>query len=91
MNALKVRRMARKAAGAAPWVPVSVVPGDQPPKQEGSSHGYETKGGTPIAHPNAYSKKGWSNMVYRSSTIQVIVGSGWLRQFDTTLILGCRR
>jgi hypothetical protein len=32
-----------------------------------------------IFHPNAYARKGWSNMVYCPSTRRVEVGADWLR------------
>lgn len=38
---------------------------------EANRCGYETKGGRPIYHPSAYSKKGWSNMVYVSAQCYV--------------------
>jgi hypothetical protein len=42
----------------------------------GSKGGHFTKGGDPIAHPTAYAKRGWSNMVYRASTQKIIVPTG---------------
>ena len=71
------RTAARKAAGV-PWpCPVETVPGDQAPAYEGQAHHYITRGGARIYHPSAYSKRGWSNMVYQASTLRVVVGIDW--------------
>ena len=41
---------------------------------------YATKGGTIIRHPSAYSKHGWSSMVYHPAEYYTVtVGLGWLR------------
>jgi hypothetical protein len=58
-------------------IPVVVVAGKQPPKLEGEAGGHYTKGGTPVRHPSAYSRKGWSSLEYRSSTERVVVGRDW--------------
>jgi len=56
------------------------------PEYHGEPGGHFTRGGTPIAHPNAYAKSGWSNMVYRCSTERITVGSqvyAWIeRELD---------
>ena len=40
---------------------------------------YTTKTGKPIRHPSAYSKKGWSSMVYRSAQyFTLTVGLRWI-------------
>jgi hypothetical protein len=70
-------RPARQAVGES-RVRVRVLEGDAAPKLCGHSSGYETKGGREIRYPSAYSKVGWSNMVYRSSTLRIEVGRGWL-------------
>jgi hypothetical protein len=57
---------------------IEIVDGDAAPKATGDSWHYETRGGTWITHPSAYSKSGWSNMVYCSSTLAVRVGREWL-------------
>ena len=67
---------------AASWavdsrIPVKVVDGDQAPVLGGESGGWYTNGGTPIAHPNAYAKHGWSNMQYRTDSRCVTVGRDW--------------
>ena len=59
-------------------VPIYVVDGDQPPKAYGARGGHFTRGGTRIDHPSAYSKTGWSNMVYICSTLKIKVGRQWL-------------
>lgn len=57
---------------------IEVVDGDSAPVATGEGWHYETRGGTYISHPSAYSKTGWSNMVYCSSSLCVRVGRGWL-------------
>jgi hypothetical protein len=76
---LAARRVVRNAADASQNnLPVVAVEGDVVPTEKGHGFFYETRGGTRIDHPSAYSKHGWSNMVYRSSTRRVEVGRGWL-------------
>lgn len=59
-------------------VPIQTIANsDEPPKLMGESWHYETKGGTYIDHPSAYSNKGWSNMVYCPSTRHIVVGENW--------------
>lgn len=58
--------------------PIAIVEGDDPPGTVGESWHYETKGGRRIYHPSAYSKRGWSNMVYCGSTKAIEVGRAWL-------------
>lgn len=58
-----------------------LIPGTQKPTVDGRrrSFRYETKGGRPIYHPSAYSKCGWSNMVYvRAEFFSVTVGIDWI-------------
>jgi len=57
---------------------IEVIDGDSSPVATGTEWHYETRGGTWILHPSAYSKTGWSNMVYCSSTRCVQVGRAWL-------------
>ena len=59
-------------------VPVILTDGDYAPTVSGTRGGFYTRGGTPIAHPSAYAKKGFSNMVYHTSTRQIHVGAMWL-------------
>lgn len=58
---------------------IVVVDGAEAPHTEGERGGWYTRGGTPIVHPGAYSRKGWSNMDYHCSTLHVVVGRGWLK------------
>lgn len=75
---LSQRRAARTLAGAKPCRPVVVVPGTASPTVLGDVYHYETRGGRRIYHPGAYSRRGWSSMVYVHSTIRVEVGAEWL-------------
>jgi hypothetical protein len=46
-----------------------------------SKYHYVTKTGKVIRHPSAYSKKGWSSMVYKSSQyFTLTVGLRWIAQ-----------
>jgi hypothetical protein len=48
----------------------------------GEPGGWFTKGGTPISHPGAYSRSGWSNMQYITSSEVIEVEADWfLRKF----------
>lgn len=47
------------------------------PTLDGESGGWFTKGGTPISHPSAYSKKDFSNMVYERSSLTIRVPKGF--------------
>ena len=60
--------------------PVHIIPGGDAPIVSGSYGGFYTHGGTPIKHPSAYRKVGWSNMYYQHSTIRLTVGFDWVRQ-----------
>ena len=58
--------------------PVKIIPkSDDPPQFKGESWGWETKGGRYIRYPSAYRKIGWSNMMYRQSTLHIEVGEKW--------------
>lgn len=79
----KFRKAVREAAKANSYVPVEVVD-DQDlsePEVHGEQGGYYTKGGSPIYHPNAYAKRGWSNMEYRCSTIAALTPKDWAQEF----------
>lgn len=41
---------------------------------KGKKGGHYTKGGTPVSHPSAYAKRGWSNLIYQKSTLCIEVG-----------------
>lgn len=79
MNATqKTERTARKLVRCSnPTQPVVLVD-EQGGKDSigftGNSWHYETRGGRRIWHPPAYSKKGFSNMVYVGSTRQLECG-----------------
>lgn len=75
----KVKRSIRAAAGARPHVPVVVVSGsDAAPTLKGERWHYTTASGRLILHPQAYSRRGWSNMYYCHSTLRVEVGDQWV-------------
>ena len=62
-------------------IPIEIIPGVAvAPRRVGQSWHYTTITGIPIQHPSAYSKRGWSSMVYHHSTRRVIVGEQWLAQ-----------
>ncbi len=71
---LAARRIVRRSAGAHANCPVEVIDGECAPTIRGESYHWETRGGRRIYYPSAYSRCGWSNMVYVSSTIRVEVG-----------------
>ena len=75
---LPLRRFIRNAANAEHHLPVEIIDGDAPPTVTGERGGHFTRGGQRIHHPSAYGRVGWSNMVYRSSTLAVTVGRTWL-------------
>jgi hypothetical protein len=54
-------------------VPVIVSNKVDRPAIFGSSGGWYTRGGNAVAYPSAYSKKGWSNLVYSASTKHILV------------------
>jgi hypothetical protein len=78
-NARQYRAWVRQQTGRAlPGEPVVVVEGDAAPRSLGESYYWTTRGGQRISHPNAYARKGRSNMVYRGSTNRTEVGAAWL-------------
>lgn len=72
------RRAARRAVSAPANCRIEVVAGDAAPTLAGEGWHWSTKGGRRINFPSAYSRKGYSNMVYVASTRRVVVGSEWL-------------
>lgn len=72
------RREVRKVAGAWRACEVRIVDGADAPSLRGESFHWETRGGRRVYHPNAYAKRGWSNLVYVCSTYRVEVGREWL-------------
>jgi hypothetical protein len=73
----KLMRDARRYLYTSTSMRVEVVGGNSAPEWAGESGRYETKGGRRICHPSAYSQNGWSNMVYVSSTLHIVVGADW--------------
>ena len=69
---VKKRQEIRRKFGATVHVPIVLAEVDKP-TIDGSYGGWFTKGGTPISHPSAYSRSGWSNMTYECSTRRILV------------------
>jgi hypothetical protein len=79
----RLRSVLRGLAGwAGRTMPVVVVddPEQPEPAAAGDSWHFETRGGRRINHPSAYSKLGWSNMVYCCSDRRVEVDADWLAE-----------
>ena len=78
----RIRRAILKSADETQSnIRIEILPGIAfAPRSVGESWHYETRGGTLIRHPNAYAKRGWSNMVYVRSTRRIIVGEEWIAQ-----------
>lgn len=72
------RRAARQAVSAPANSRIEVIEGAAAPTLAGQGWHWRTKGGKRIDHPSAYSRKGWSSMVYVASTRRVVVGREWL-------------
>ena len=60
--------------------PVQVMSGNSPAVVSGEYGHWTTRGGTPVHYPQAYARKGWSNLVYHGSTIHATVGINWLEK-----------
>lgn len=73
------RRLIRLACNAHRSCPIKVVKGRSAPKLVGESYHYRTRGGRRIHYPNAYSKKGWGNMMYVPSSLCIEVGEQYLK------------
>jgi len=86
------RRIIRKIANCRnPTQPVVIVAeagGKNTVGFTGEPWHYETKGGRRIWHPSAYHKKGFSNMVYCSSTRQLECGQEFF-EFLVRFLKGC--
>ena len=78
----RIRRAVLQSAGETQTnIQIQIIPGvAAAPRSVGHSWHYTTRTGIPISHPSAYSKRGWSSMVYHASTRRVIVGEQWLAQ-----------
>ena len=61
--------------------PIEIVDGSCSPEHCGSGWKWTTRGGKEIAYPSAYSRVGWSNMVYLPSTNRIRVGMDWLAKW----------
>lgn len=83
------RVVARCAAGLAKYdhPPVVVRPGCATPTLAGERWHYETRSGIWIDNPHAYSRVGWSSMIYRPSSRRVEVGVEWLRAATPSVTL----
>ena len=96
-NSLPLRSAIKRAFGAttrngrAEGIPVKVV--NHPESGVvGDRGGFFTRGGTRISHPSAYSKKGWSNMVYHCSSRAVEVSESYVAaQFPVELFSAAAR
>lgn len=74
---LRERIVVRRTLPGTTCPIIVVADSSQQPQQRGASWHYTTRGGTRIYHPSAYSKSGWSNMVYHASTLRIEVGDRW--------------
>ena len=80
MDDLSVRRLCRIMTNVKNNMPVNVVEGYKHPEITGESWHYKTNGGKIIHYPSAYSKVGWSNMIYYPSTKSIEVGREWIME-----------
>ena len=75
----KVRKVIRRSLGSKEQAPISVVHGiAMAPRLVGHGYYYTTRTGIPINSPSAYSRRGWSSMVYHNSTRRIEVGEDWI-------------
>jgi hypothetical protein len=73
------RAILRSAGQKQANIHIEIIPGIAlAPRTLGQSWHYTTRTGIPIDHPSAYSKRGWSSMVYHHSTRRVQVGGDWI-------------
>lgn len=75
----KFRQIVRKLNELAETKGCKIIfeEGESKPRIDGSSYHWTNRSGETIHHPSAYSKKGWSSIVYNSSTLGVYVGKDW--------------
>lgn len=81
LTASQKRTIRAACKGQLYWrnnLPVVVVDGDGPPTIKGEHQYHATKTGIRINHPNAYSRRGWSSIIYHASTLRVEVGAEWV-------------
>jgi len=74
---LQIRKLARHCLNLSDRFPVKILEDGSEPILNGESWYWQTRGGTRIAYPSAYSKVGWSNMVYSYSTLKATIGRRW--------------
>ncbi len=71
-------RVVRDAVdGRGKSCPIYTVPGFAAPRVEGKSYHWTTPGGRPVYHPSAYARA-FGKAVYHGSTLQIVVGAGWM-------------
>ncbi len=72
----RVRRAlgGRNVRGCGRNIDVEISAEHDEPCIAGDSWCYKTRGGRVIDHPSAYSKTGWSNMIYHASTRRLACG-----------------
>jgi len=81
LTASQRRAIRRSANESQKNISIQIIPGIAlAPRSVGESWHYQTRGGRRIYHPSAYSKLGWSSMVYCHSTRRVLVGELWAAQ-----------
>jgi hypothetical protein len=94
MKKSQINSQIRIAAGLSIYenaVPVELSKhADKIPTVHGERGGFFTRGGTQIDHPSAYSKVGWSNMVYRKDTRLIRVGEKWLKEHGVCPAIYCK-
>jgi hypothetical protein len=73
IEAQRERSRVRALFGVSSAVPVIESPEVSKPELTGSPGGFFTRGGSRIYYPSAYSRKGFSNMVYHCSTRMILV------------------
>jgi hypothetical protein len=83
-----VRQIANCCNETQPVVLIAEAGGKDTIGFTGERWHYETRGGRRIWHPTSYSKRGWSNMVYCSSTRQLECGQEFFA-FLVRFLKGC--
>lgn len=78
MHTAKIRASLRAQFNVSVHVPVIESADVATVELTGRRGGWFTRGGTRIHSPSAYSRRGWSNMTYRRSSLRLIVPIGTL-------------
>ena len=75
----RISKLVRSAINCegTPWT-IDFIDGFDEPKLVGKGFHWTTRTGIPVQHPSAYSKEGWSSLVYHASTYRITVGKGWV-------------